>query len=357
VIFARPNTPIGSKVDFTLYLNYSGKLYTDTINFSIFVGDLITLPIPDNQNRYWAYDDIDIDPQHPTYNWVEIRNLGTRLDLSDDQTVTIAMPFGFTYYGTRYTNLSICSNGWIAAGSTTDNDYTNSRIPDPDGPSAMIAINWDDLYPDTNIWYYHDRNNHRFIIEYDSIRYISTTVRDKFEIIIYDSTVVTPTRDNVILFQFRTANGFAGSTIGIENSNETVGIQDLYDGTYHIYAAPIIPGRAIKFTTVLPLRVEETVSASSRIRNEPLLSISPNPLVKSAQIRFVIERSGPISLEVYNIEGRLIKRLADGFYRPNTYNLRWSGEDMNGKRVSSGVYFIKLKTDSGEETTKSVMMR
>jgi len=61
----------------------------------------------------------------------------------------------------------------------------------------MICLNWDDLWPTSSgghgyVYYYHDAANHRFVIEYDSVAYYSqTTVYDKFEAVIYDTTVTT----------------------------------------------------------------------------------------------------------------------------------------------------------------------
>ncbi|NIW48323.1 MAG: hypothetical protein GWN30_27295, partial [Gammaproteobacteria bacterium] len=56
-------------------------------------------------------------------------------------------------------------------GSTTSADWTNSGIPNVDGPDAMIAGLWDDLDPGNSgmagdVYTYYDAPNHRFIIEY-----------------------------------------------------------------------------------------------------------------------------------------------------------------------------------------------
>jgi len=51
-----------------------------------------------------------------------------------DQTLYVTLPFNFQFYGVAYTELSICSNGWIACGHTTSTDYSNSAIPNSDGP-------------------------------------------------------------------------------------------------------------------------------------------------------------------------------------------------------------------------------
>ncbi len=331
-VYARSITPIGTQVTFALIINYDGKAYADTENFKLTVGDMTTLSIPDNRYRYWAYDDIDIDPQHPTYNWLEIKNIGTPLILGDDQTVTIPLPFGFNYYGTRYDSISICTNGWIAAGTTTLNSNLSYPIPDPHGPPAMIAPNWCDLFADSNnfLWYHYDQTNHRFVIEYDSLVYYASTLRDKFEVIIFDSTLTTPTGDNVIIFQFQTANRYRASSIGIEDQSQTVGIQDFYREVHHKYAAPIISGRAIKFTTARPVGVEEEIF-TARKNSAIILTACPNPIAKSTTIKYIIRKESCISLKVYDIGGRLVKTLHEGHSLPGYYDIVWRADDEHGQ--------------------------
>ena len=356
---ARPETPHGTKATFSIALSYDGKAYADTESFKLTVGDLTCLPIPDNQRRYWAYDDTDADPQHPTYNWAEIRDIGTQLVLGDDQTVTIPLPFTFKYYGNKYSNLSICTNGWLAAGTTTLTDNLNFPLPDPHGPPAMLAPNWDDLFADSShaIWYYHDVTNHRFIVEYDSLVYYGGgSRRDKFEVIIYDSTVLTPTGDNVILFQYRTANGFHSSTVGIEDTAQAVGIQHLYDRVYDQYAAPLGPGRAIKFTTTAPVRIEEpTVERHDRTKH--FLTASPNPMIQSSRISFSVGHAGSVSLKVFDVRGRRVRTLVKGPTRAGRHYVAWNGVDDQGHKLGNGVYFITLDTPSEKASIKMILIR
>ncbi|MGQ9679110.1 MAG: M14 family zinc carboxypeptidase, partial [bacterium] len=97
LLFALPATPREHQAEMKLYLTGTG--YADSISFTITVGEIRTVdPIPDNGNPvvYWSYDEIDtIYLEHPQFSWVEVRNLGTRLTLSDDQTVQVNLPPSF----------------------------------------------------------------------------------------------------------------------------------------------------------------------------------------------------------------------------------------------------------------------
>jgi len=353
LITAANNTPTAYNANFSLSITSTESTWVS--NFSIPIGQFMTTdPIPDGPRlpaRYWAYDNTDIlYPQQPIYNWVEINNIGTRLSFSqNDQVRNVPFPVGFgplKYYGQRYTSVSISADGWIAAGFDTLRYYTNNAIPNLDGPSSMMAVNWDDLNPSSSsvggIWYYHNQTTGQFIIEYDSVPYYAaSTSRDKFEVIITDTTFATPTGDNIITFQYMTANRYTSSTIGIEDSTETIGVQYLFDGTYHPAAATIVPQRAIKFTTQAPNSISEEIS-NLRIRlSDFSLKVYPNPFRGRTLIQLAGGMAGSRHIKIYNSSGRLIKSFSPiSSHLTSPYSLTWDGRDNSGKKVDAGIYFV-----------------
>jgi len=248
--------------------------YQDSLQFDLVVGEFRTTdPIPDGPAeppRYWCYDDTDTGyAPCPVYNWVEIRNRGTRLNLSDDQTVQLNLPSGFgpwRFYGQSFSQISVCSNGWVAPGATTITAYANTGLPTVSLPGA-VCLNWRDLYPPAGggVWWFYDTSNHRVIVEYDSVRYYSGGLFDKFELVLYDTTVRTPSGDNVFWEQFYSHNGDWG-TVGEQDPSQSIAIEYLGPSGYHRAAAPVIPGRAIKYTTEYEVGIKEPVGATSRSR-------------------------------------------------------------------------------------------
>ncbi len=335
-----------------LMLLVSGSGYCDTIYFRLVVGEVVmTDPIPDGPRQpplYWAYDDIDTAyAQHPEFSWVEINNLGTRLTLSDDQTVQIDLPFTWQFYGTNYNQISICSNGWVAPGYTTVSAYYNSALPTTTLPGVVCA-NWDDLYPPSGngVWYYHDATNHRFIVEWDSVYYLGSGQWDKFEIIISDPTIPTPTGDNQIIVQYLTANSYISSTVGIQDPSQTIAIQCLFDGTYHHGSAPIVPGRAVKYTTGTPTAISEN---RSPLPVRTGFYACPNPGQNT--IRFITDHNIAGTISIYDQAGRLVRTL------PGKGNWYWDAKDGTGKPVGPGVYICRLKSTTTHLKTKLILTR
>ena len=367
-IAAAGNTPQEHQAQMRLYV--TGTDYSDSVLFTITVGEiLVTDPIPDGPRTpplYWAYDNIDtLYPQHEPYNWVEVNGVGTQVSFpQNDDVQTISIPSGFgpvKFYGQRYTQLSISADGWVACGSYTQSNYNNTSIPGSSAPRATVFANWDDLYPESEgsgyVYYYHDAANHRFVVEYDSVAYWSAqTTRDKFEVVYYDTTVTTPTGDNVVVVQYKTAAGFTSSTVGIQDPTSAIAIQDLYNGTLAHGAAPIAAGRAIKYTTKDPTGVAEPVPSVMPDTRLALVGLG-NPSRGRVMLNYSVPAAGNVTLAVYDGAGRLVRQLASGPCRVGAHHVVWDGNDASGRMVGAGVYLVRLVMADESVVQKTAIVR
>ncbi|TKJ37941.1 hypothetical protein CEE37_13330 [candidate division LCP-89 bacterium B3_LCP] len=252
--------PQEHRVTFNLDITGSNG-YATTDEFSTVVGNILYAPTGPDVYGYTAYDPFDA-PETPQYDWVEIcadsGGPGTLVNFTqDDQTFQYDLPFNFGYYGQAYTRYTIAANGWVGMGDILEDDYSNSGIPDGDGPPSMIAPYWEDLSPQrTNsgkVWYWYDETDHRLIVEYNHIeQYAPAGAFETFQVILLDPVhYPTATNDGRILFQYKDMSGSVQSegTVGIENQNQTIGLQVLFDGAYDQYMHPIENEMAILFST------------------------------------------------------------------------------------------------------------
>ena len=356
-----PETPITC----TLNISADNGYFTQS-TFTIVVGEIRMVdPIPDNSTPpvYWSYDEVDtLYLEHPQFSWVEIRNLGTRLTLIDDQTVQINLPpsFGpFIFYNQSYNQISVCSNGWVAPGYTTVTSYTNTALPNQSMP-PLLAANWDDLYPPTGngVWYYHDTANHRFIIEWDSVHYFNPREQwDKFEVILYDTTLAGEDGNGKFTFQYLTANQPGTSaTVGIQDPNRTIYIQALFNGSYHRGASPWVTGHAIKFSSELPTGIGEDYSANLLTKNR-MLAVAPSLFRRTTSIYWHIPKEGKVDLKVFDATGRAVKTIATGQMPAGNYSVVWNGTDDAGRPLNYGVYFVRLLTPEVSRKVKTVLTR
>ncbi len=86
---------------------------------------------------------------------------------------------------------------------------------------------------------------------------------------------------------------------------------------------------------------------------------APNPFNPSTTIKFAVPegKAGPVTLKVYDVRGRLVRSLVDGFKEAGDYTVFWGGIDENGQNVSSGVYFYRMIAGDFTQTRKMVMLK
>jgi hypothetical protein len=88
-----------------------------------------------------------------------------------------------------------------------------------------------------------------------------------------------------------------------------------------------------------------------------LAAPSPNPFAGDTAIRFDVPAGGGnVRLEVFDLQGRRVATLADGFSPAGRHSARWDGRDSGGRRSVAGVYFVRLQTPKGGETRKITLL-
>jgi hypothetical protein len=92
---------------------------------------------------------------------------------------------------------------------------------------------------------------------------------------------------------------------------------------------------------------EEPETASTSTTSELRLNVQPNPLQGSAVIELDVPTSGPVQLDIYDIQGRKVAALIDAYKEAGRHNATWNGDDLNGAPVASGVYFCRARVGLG----------
>jgi len=360
-----PETPIPC----TLLVTADGG-YAVTMPFTLVVGEFRKVdPVPDGPRApelYWAFDNEDVGyAQHPTFSWVEVNGVGTRMSFAQNDDVdSINIPAAFgpvKFYNQRYTKLSISADGWIACGSYAQSNYTNTDLPSASAPPAVICGNWDDLYPETEgdgyVYYYHDTANHRFVVEFDSVAYWSAqSTRDKFEFVFYDTTMAGPDGNSQVLVQYLTANRTSSMTAGIQDPTRAIGIQCLYNDSYHKGASTIVPGHAILYTTTDPTSGvhEPDYGAALSVK---ALNVAPSLFSSAVRINWQLKRDGNADLKVYDAGGRVVRTLVSGPRSAGSYTTTWDGNDNAGRSLARGIYFVRLSTPDQTVKVKTILAR
>ena len=84
----------------------------------------------------------------------------------------------------------------------------------------------------------------------------------------------------------------------------------------------------------------------------------PNPFNPYTQIQFVLGQEALVSLNIFDIQGRLVKSLVSNSYYPSGYhNIVWYGKNNMETPVPSGMYVYKLVSDNRTISRKMVLMK
>ena len=84
---------------------------------------------------------------------------------------------------------------------------------------------------------------------------------------------------------------------------------------------------------------------------------SPNPFNPSTSIGFFLPRAGNVLIKIFDVNGRLVRVLADGHLAGGEHSIEWDGRDRAGAQVSSGVYFYRLTSGKDSLSRKMILLR
>ena len=85
--------------------------------------------------------------------------------------------------------------------------------------------------------------------------------------------------------------------------------------------------------------------------------IHPNPFVGQTCIDYAIPEKASVKIAIYDVSGRLVKSLISAKLAPGYYKTNWHGDDNIERRVSAGVYFIRIDTKEFKSQRKIVFVR
>ena len=98
------------------------------------------------------------------------------------------------------------------------------------------------------------------------------------------------------------------------------------------------------FSTSLPLPDSYTLNQNY-----------PNPFNSETEIIFSIPKLKNIKIEIWSLNGNLIKTLSDSRLIPGQYSTKWFGENNSGKIQSTGIYFSTLSVDQKIIKTRKLL--
>jgi hypothetical protein len=137
---------------------------------------------------------------------------------------------------------------------------------------------------------------------------------------------------------------------------------DLATDSYVYIEVDLIPGGGgEEVEAILRLPVTSLASVYGRDETGParlsLLPSRPNPFVSGTILSYVLGKSEPVRVSIYDVSGRRVTTLVDATLRAGTYTRAWDGRNAEGARVSAGAYFIRLESSDQSVQQKLILIR
>jgi len=83
----------------------------------------------------------------------------------------------------------------------------------------------------------------------------------------------------------------------------------------------------------------------------------PNPFNPVTEISYALPKGSNVLLRIFDVSGRHVATLVDGFREAGYSSVTWDGRDNRGMAVSSGVYFYQIVAGNWSEQRKMVLLR
>jgi tetratricopeptide (TPR) repeat protein len=172
-----------------------------------------------------------------------------------------------------------------------------------------------------------------------------------------------------------------------ENSYE-IQITGVDDGEFHLHISGELVENEFLYYGTQPIDIDETATISlgpdidkpalilpdgtkvepisesagiheeyAKNNNNVLIQNHPNPFSEVTLISFSLVRCTNVKLEIFNISGKCINTLMNGFKNAGEHTVYWNGTDEAGTKVQSGMYLYKITTNNFTITQKIFLIR
>ncbi|MBN1479938.1 T9SS type A sorting domain-containing protein [candidate division KSB1 bacterium] len=103
--------------------------------------------------------------------------------------------------------------------------------------------------------------------------------------------------------------------------------------------------------------ISSTGSASTNQKKTTALDPPlPNPFNPQTTISYRLSKAGHVDMSVYDLMGRKVRTLVNGFQSPGRHTTCWRGEDDSGHQMASGIYLIVLNAGAIVQKQKVILV-
>jgi len=83
----------------------------------------------------------------------------------------------------------------------------------------------------------------------------------------------------------------------------------------------------------------------------------PNPFNPETTIEFGLPKTGFVEITIYDIKGKLVRKLVSEQKSAGNHIIKWNANTGFGNRMSSGVFYYRMKCGEFQQTNKMILMK
>ncbi len=173
--------------------------------------------------------------------------------------------------------------------------------------------------------------------------------------------------DNGVTLQWRvhtTGNDLVGFRVYRKDvASEFKMVHESYDPSMRSFSdASVVPGRSYTYKLeIVSDGASSFFSPEVNVKVDALkLALeqnNPNPFNPVTMIGYTVPTKAKVTLQVYDVTGRLVTTLVDQARDAGRYSAEWNGRNAAGDPVGSGVYFYRLSVGNNSLTRKMVLLK
>lgn len=117
------------------------------------------------------------------------------------------------------------------------------------------------------------------------------------------------------------------------------------DGQGNVYVTSYSYGGSITRCDYATIKyIQETgIREKPADKLENILQAYPNPFKTETEIHYQLPQPGVVTIAIYNVSGQRINTLVNEYKDAGCFTVCWDGQSQDGKTVSNGVYFCRIR--------------
>lgn len=98
--------------------------------------------------------------------------------------------------------------------------------------------------------------------------------------------------------------------------------------------------------------ITNNIQSRGNLVSEKSFAVYPNPFSNSTTVSFSLQQQQKVSIQVFDLEGRLIKTLVNEQMPAGVHQITWNATNESGSMIANGIYYLKLNAGNYSETKK-----